>query len=61
MPRGGYRPGSGRKAKLKEDQYKRRLVTLPPELDQYLQTMKNASTYIAELIRKDMEQKDKIN
>lgn len=55
MPRGGYRPGAGRKEKPEEDKTQKKSFSLPMDVLDYLKKQDNASAYVTRLIREDIK------
>lgn len=55
MPRGGARPGTGPKPKAEQEKTYKRNFTLSYEANEYLKGMENASKYVDQLIRADMQ------
>lgn len=55
MPKGGARPGAGRKPKPEEIKADHRTFSLPFDMIDFLKTKPNASMYVADLIKADME------
>ena len=52
--RGGRRPGAGRKTKSEEGHTVKIYLTFPPDVAEFLKTQKNASAFLTELVRQNM-------
>jgi hypothetical protein len=57
MPKGGFRPGSGRKIEPDNEKSVKKLLTFPADVAAYLETKPNVSRYVSELILEDMKRK----
>lgn len=55
MPKGGPNRGQGRKPKPPEQLFRKRRITLPPEIDDKLRGRKDVSKLITQLLREYFE------